>query len=69
MAVAQSWKNYDIVKTIVNINESINEINSSTINASWQFWREDVDGTKTPPINIVEIVDVARNVETKLTKR
>lgn len=55
MAVAHSWKNYDIVKTIVNINESIDEIKSSTINASWQLWREDVDGTKTPPINIVEL--------------
>ncbi|XP_008183396.1 tigger transposable element-derived protein 1-like [Acyrthosiphon pisum] len=67
LTVTQGWKNYDIAKCLVNIKESLDEVQPSTINACWQkLWPEVVlKSDKIDNLNttVNQIVEIARNVK------
>ncbi|KAF0746713.1 tigger transposable element-derived protein 1-like [Aphis craccivora] len=67
LTVTQGWKNYDIAKCLVNIKESLDEVQPSTINACWRkLWPEVVlKSDKIDNLNttVNQIVKIARNVK------
>ncbi|XP_060846248.1 tigger transposable element-derived protein 1-like, partial [Rhopalosiphum padi] len=67
LTVTQGWKNYDIAKCLVNIKESLDEVQPSTINACWrELWPEVVlKSDKIDNLNttVNQIVEIARNVK------
>ncbi|XP_050063106.1 tigger transposable element-derived protein 1-like [Aphis gossypii] len=66
LTVTQGWKNYNIAECLVNIKESLDEVQHSTINACWRkLWPEVVFFDKIDDLSttVNQIVGIARDVE------